>query len=172
MSFSNSSFKQTSLFPSAGSSNKQPKSPKSPKVAIENPLLKNPQFMMAPSLISEPALLQSNNRSPLRSLLSNSQQPKTRMKLAMTPGPPPKASLSLTGMAPMTQVSVVYSCRCLGTKECPHLIKDRNIEWLARHASWIKTLSNGSGARSSFFSDNVSTQRSDSYQCNSSSHQY
>jgi hypothetical protein len=85
----------TFLFPAM---EKRPKSPKSPKPTLENPLLKNPQFLLgssfqAPSLISE-----HPPRSPLMPLNPNSATaPKTTFHAA-TPGPPPKASLSLMGM--------------------------------------------------------------------------
>lgn len=97
------------LFPSTGfDANKQrPKSPKSPKVlTIDNPLLKSPQFLFgggrtaansaAPSLRPENDQQQSQARSPLLSVSVNRPRPTQR-----TPGPPPKASLSLMGMLPV-----------------------------------------------------------------------
>jgi hypothetical protein len=93
----------TFLFP-AGTNN-QPNSPKSPKVTLENPLLKNPQFLLgsskaltaAPSLFSEntDTIMSQQPRTPLFSLSMNHQKHTNR-----TLGPPPKASLSLMGMLP------------------------------------------------------------------------
>ena len=71
----------------------QPKSPKSPKsMALENPLLKsNSLFLAAPSLGADP-----QRRSPLAPLSDRDNRPTP----LGTPGPPPKASLSLgTGIS-------------------------------------------------------------------------
>lgn len=66
---------------------KQPKSPKSPKPGLDNPLLKSSStFFPAPSLIPE------LDRSPLLAIQNGHTTP-----LNGTPGPPPKASLSLNG---------------------------------------------------------------------------
>jgi hypothetical protein len=97
----------TYLFPSMEST-KQPKSPKSPKATLENPLLKNPSFLFgtnaaAPSLVPEP-------KSPLMSSHTNSTNNNNNHRINRpvhaTPGPPPKASMSLGMklMAPMEQV--------------------------------------------------------------------
>lgn len=99
------------LFPTASyeNSNGVPKSPKSPKVVtIENPLLKRPQFMLGATQMT-PATnqhqTQNQPRSPLASLSVN------RSGMAnKTPGPPPKASLSLMSMSvPATEVSWILS---------------------------------------------------------------
>jgi hypothetical protein len=96
------------LYPATSfDANKQrPKSPKSPKVVtIENPLLKSPQFLLgggrtaanaAPALRPENEQQQSQSRSPLLTVSVNRPKPTQR-----TPGPPPKASLSLMGMLPV-----------------------------------------------------------------------
>jgi hypothetical protein len=96
----------TFLFPSMEST-KQPKSPKSPKATLENPLLKNPSFLFginaaAPSLVPEP-------KSPLMVSHTNSitaNNHRINRPVYATPGPPPKASMSLGMklMAPMEQV--------------------------------------------------------------------
>lgn len=94
-----------------------PKSPKSPKITIENPLLKRPQFMLGSTQMVAPNLrttLRSDcgnhneARSPLGSLSTNISQTTNK-----TPGPPPKASLSLMSMSvlPQTEVSWAFPLR-------------------------------------------------------------
>jgi hypothetical protein len=106
------------LYPATSfDANKQrPKSPKSPKgMTIENPLLKSPQFLFnggrtaanaAPALRPEYEQQQSQNqsqsRSPLLPRSVNGPKPAQR-----TPGPPPKASLSLMGMLPVEVSSIL-----------------------------------------------------------------
>ncbi|CAJ1940485.1 unnamed protein product [Cylindrotheca closterium] len=84
------------LFPAPrhDNSNGVPKSPKSPKIlTIENPLLKRPQFMLGATQMATTAN-QNQPRSPLASLSVNISQLTTK-----SPGPPPKASLSLMSMS-------------------------------------------------------------------------
>lgn len=71
----------------------QPKSPKSPK-AIENPLLKSSHLMFpaAPTLVNERD--RGHEKSPFPSILS-ANTTNSRPTVAATPGPPPKASISL-----------------------------------------------------------------------------
>eukprot|EP00980_Cylindrotheca_fusiformis_P020757 scaffold7755_cov104-Cylindrotheca_fusiformis.AAC.2 len=105
------------FFPSAGyDATQRPKSPKSPKVTttIENPLLKSPQFLLglgsgrtaanaAPALKPGNEQQQTQARSPLTAVSINRQNRPNQMQ--RTPGPPPKASLSLMGMIPAVETS-------------------------------------------------------------------
>ena len=85
---------------------------------IENPFMKNAQFSyggeagMASSLTQPTSALQTMSRTPLMQMTSNqhrnsSFQSKSNKsnQILSTPGPPPKASLSLGGMALPMEVS-------------------------------------------------------------------
>ena len=98
---------------------KQPKSPKSPKLGLENPLLKSSStFFPAPSLIPE------HDRSPLLAIQSG-----YRISVNATPGPPPKASLSLNGTVNMdSKVKVNTVSKVSSTSY--------NIETLTSARSW------------------------------------
>ena len=86
----------------------KPKSPKSPKPTLENPLLKNPQAFMtaaAPSLepIRSPLMPMNLNDHQKRKKTSSTTTTNNNNRSSMmnkTPGPPPKASYSLTGTIP------------------------------------------------------------------------
>jgi hypothetical protein len=88
--------------------NQQPKSPKSPKMTLENPLLKNP-FMGGSTNTAAPLLISEQvPRTPLMPMTMNERKkPPQQQQLSFmaTPGPPPKASLSLMGTIPSMHVS-------------------------------------------------------------------